>query len=565
MLVNDRLCEMIGYSREELTRKTFDDITHPDDLAADWEQAKAVLQGHLRTYSMEKRYFHKNGAVVWINLTVSLVRDEQGDPAYFISVIEDITERKKAEDRFRLVVEAAPNAMIMVGTEGCIALVNSQTEKLFGYRREELVGQGIEMLVPKRFRHDHSGHRGGFFAAPSARAMGTGRELFGVRKDGTEVPIEIGLNPIRVPEGQYVLASIIDISEAKQLRHDGERWVALLENSPNYIGLATPDGSRVLYVNQAGRELFGLPSPEHLRTMSVFDLSLAQDRSLMKLVRDTVENQGKWTGEAKFLHFCTREPIPVEMNSFMVREPGSGRLLAWAVVARDIRERKRAEERLHALTGQLMTALGEERRRIARELHDDITQKLAVLGIDLGLVRKDLESAALSERLGLLQEQILTLSEDVRQLAYQFHPSVLQHSGIVAAMDTHCQEVSRQGKIAVDFVVRDVPSALPQDISLTLYRIAQEALRNVVKHSSATSVSVVLACVKETDGNRKLRLSVMDNGRGFLTEDVPKGAGLGLLGIEERVRLVNGRCEITSVPMEGTRVEVEVPLVEAEV
>jgi len=562
MLVNDRLCEMVGYSREELTAKTFAEITHPDDLAADWSQARAVLKGDIATYSMEKRYFHKTGAVIWINLTVSLVRDEKGDPDYFISVIEDITARKKAEERFRVVVEAAPNAMIMLGTDGRIAFANAQTEGVFGYPRDELLGQYIEILVPERFREGHSDHRGDFFANPSARPMGAGRELFGVRKDGTEVPIEIGLNPITSSEGQFVLASIIDITEAKQLEQERTRLIALIENSPDYVGLATPDGSRVLYINQAGRDLFGLPELKQLRQMSVFDLALSLDHAPVHTVRDAVEKEGTWQGEANFYHYRTREPIPVDVSSLMVKEPGSGRPLAWAVVARDIRERKRTEERMHALTGQLSKVLDEERSRIARELHDDITQKLAVLGMGVGTIRQEAESEALNEKLGTLQDQILRLSEDVRQLAYQFHPSVLHHAGLVAAMEAHCEETSRTTAIPVSFAARDVPFPLPKVISVTLYRIGQEALRNVAKHSGATTASVVLTCIGGSDGHNKLRLSVIDNGRGFLLEEVRKGPGLGLLSIEERARLAHGTLLVCSEPGEGTRIEIEVPLEE---
>ncbi|GEM_PF-3909010 len=132
-------------------------------------------------------------------------------------IARDITERKRAEERLRLIVEAAPNGMIMVGREGKIAMMNSQTEKLFGYSREELIGQRIEVLVPERYRTRHPDHRAGFFADPKVRSMGAGRDLFGLRKDGSEIPIEIGLSPIETPEGRIALASIIDITERKKL------------------------------------------------------------------------------------------------------------------------------------------------------------------------------------------------------------------------------------------------------------------------------------------------------------------------------------------------------------
>lgn len=133
---------------------------------------------------------------------------------------------KPDEKTFRLVVEAAPNAMIMAGEDGRIALVNAQAEKLFGYPRLELLGRPLELLVPERFRGKHAEHRRGFFAAPQARPMGAGRDLFGLRKDGREVPIEIGLNPIETPEGAFVLASIIDITERKKSEQQQREFVA---------------------------------------------------------------------------------------------------------------------------------------------------------------------------------------------------------------------------------------------------------------------------------------------------------------------------------------------------
>ncbi|MGA8655053.1 MAG: PAS domain S-box protein [Chthoniobacterales bacterium] len=127
-----------------------------------------------------------------------------------------MTERKQAQERFRLVVEASPNGTVLVDAQGHIVLVNAGAEKLFGYGREELIGQGIELLVPERFRAEHPAHRAGFHAAPAARVMGAGRELFARRKDGTEFPVEIGISPIQSPEGMLVLSVIVDISARKK-------------------------------------------------------------------------------------------------------------------------------------------------------------------------------------------------------------------------------------------------------------------------------------------------------------------------------------------------------------
>ncbi len=138
------------------------------------------------------------------------------DGVMVLASIIDITERKKAELRFEAVVESAPNAIVLVNKSGYIALVNREAEKLFGYTRKELVGEKVEKLLPHRFIHNHPSYRGNFFIDPRARPMGAGRDLYALKKDGSEIPVEIGLNPIETLEGNMVLASIIDISERKQ-------------------------------------------------------------------------------------------------------------------------------------------------------------------------------------------------------------------------------------------------------------------------------------------------------------------------------------------------------------
>jgi PAS domain S-box-containing protein len=158
-----------------------------------------------------------------------------------LASIIDITERKRAEERFRRVVESAPNAIILVGGGGLITMVNSQTEKLFGYSREELVGGPIELLVPERFRAGHPMQRDSFFARPSVRSMGAGRDLYGRRKDGREFPVEIGLNPIHSDEGPLVLASVIDITERKRADADMRGMLDELQQMVSTLSVATSD------------------------------------------------------------------------------------------------------------------------------------------------------------------------------------------------------------------------------------------------------------------------------------------------------------------------------------
>jgi two-component system, LuxR family, sensor kinase FixL len=166
-------------------------------------------------FTMEYRLRRSDGEYRWV-LDIGTPRfAADGTFLGYIGSCIDITERKQAQERFRLVVEASPNGIVLVNAQGLIALVNACVEKLFGYGREELIGQGVELLVPERFRDEHPAHRADFHAAPVARAMGAGRELFARRKDGTEFPVEIGISPIQSPEGTLVLSVIVDISARK--------------------------------------------------------------------------------------------------------------------------------------------------------------------------------------------------------------------------------------------------------------------------------------------------------------------------------------------------------------
>jgi PAS domain S-box-containing protein len=208
---------LMGHRASEIVGEHFSCFYVHEDVAAGKPQHNldaATTQGKCDEQAWCMR---KDGARFWATTRITAIRDESGQLRGFSNVTRDLSERKRAEERFQFVVEAAPAAMIMVSGDGRIVLVNSQTERLFGYRRDELLGEQVEKLIPRRLREDHVALRGSFLVAPTTRAMGAGRELYAVTKQGAEVAVEIGLNPVRIPgEETFVLASVVDISERKR-------------------------------------------------------------------------------------------------------------------------------------------------------------------------------------------------------------------------------------------------------------------------------------------------------------------------------------------------------------
>jgi PAS domain S-box-containing protein len=346
------------------------------------------------------------------------------------------------------------------------------------------------------------------------------------------------------------------------LRESEERFRHIVDQAPVMMWTARPD-TTLDYLNNYCVEFSGLPI-EKLRNEGWLDAVHPDDL-------DTCMGVYVPAFEAR---------VPFSMEYRVRRADGAYRWLLASGVPKfepngsfagyigcdvDITERRNAEDvfresraalqvshqEIQQLAGSLITAHEDERRHLARELHDDLTQRLARLAIDAGRMESAREAP---EGVRALREDLVRLSEDVHALSYRLHPSVLDDLGLVEALRAECDRVARRGEMRVDVKASALPVALPAEASLCLFRVAQEALSNAARHAHASEVTVLLS-----SHNSGLRLAVSDNGGGFDSDGPRDHTSLGLASMRERVRLLQGELDIKSSSSHGTTVVAWVP------
>ena len=557
--VNDKLCEITGYSREELSGMTFQDITHPDDLGEDLDQLRRLLAGEIETYSMEKRYFSKDGSVVWINLIVSLVRGASGEPAYLIAVIEDVSRRRRAEGalrasetRFRTVIEQSPLSTQILSPEGRTLRVNRAFTELWGLTLEDLADYNMledPQLVERGIMpHIRKGFAGEAAAIP-AIAYDPEETLPG--RSGNEEPgrwVRGFVYPVKDESGDVREVVLVheDVTERKRadesLRESEERYRAVVEQAAEGLYLLDARTRRVIETNPSLQRMLGY-SAEELEGMELYDLIELPREEVDETLRRTLERGYRPVGERKYR--CKDGGlVDVEIGASVIRYGGGEVVCA---VVRDVTERKRAE-------GALREVREAERRRLARDLHDGALQDLTYALAEAQIVQALNDNPELN---GRITDEIEALRSTERRLRAAVYDLRLGGEGgrplveLLEALVNEGRRMSPGCEVRLDVESR-LPEAPPGEGGVEVLRVLREALTNARRHSGAGKVLVTVRAEGE-----EFVAEVSDDGRGF----VPGGpTGVGLNSMRERAVALGGSLKVDSEPGAGTRVRLRVPL-----
>jgi len=530
---------------------------------------------------------------------VSVVPMQGASPGAVVSHT-DITERKRAEDRFRLVVEASPNAMLLVDEGRRITLVNRKTEQLFGHDRDDLLGQTIECLLPERFRGQHPAQVQSFFGDPKARAMGAGRELYGRRKDLTEVPVEIGLTPLQLAGGTFTLASIIDITERKQaeaaLRASEAQYRQLFDSNPQPMWVFDVQTLAFLAVNAAAVLQYGYSRDEFLG-MTVADIRPSEDavrlRSYIANRQLGPRNAGRWTHRRKDGSLLSVDIVSDSLHY--------GQRPALLVMAMDVTEREQAEaaktrlnqelegyrdhlEELVAFrTAELATARqqADDANRaksafLANMSHEIRTPLNAIVGLNYLIRTGDItaEQSARLDKIDSAGQHLLAIINDVLDLSkieagrVQIEATDFHLSAVLDNVQSIVADAARAKGLQILVDSNAVPMWLRGDPT----RLRQALLNfasNAVKFTEQGQISLRAKLLSDEGGALLVRFAVEDTGIGITPDQLPRlfrafeqadasitrkfgGTGLGLAISQRLALLMGGECGVESTAGVGS-------------
>ncbi|KRC19237.1 PAS domain-containing sensor histidine kinase [Acidovorax sp. Root217] len=573
-----------GYTEAEARGRSLAQLIVPPDQVHDEESICAeALQSGVSVHESVRR--RKDGSLVHVNVSTRAVFGEGGQLAYFLSSKKDVTQLKVLRDaklveaRFRDLLESTPDAIVMVNATGRIVLVNSQAERVFGYPRAQLLGQAVEVLLPQRYRNAHLGHRSGFFVQPRTRTMGAGLELYGVRSDGSEFPVEISLSPLETEEGTMVMSAIRDITARKKA---DQKFRDLLESAPDAMVIVDRDGNIVL-VNSQAVKLFGW-AREELLGQPIELLVPTRHRGQHPRHRGGffTEPRTRSMGAGLDLYGLRKDgsEFPVEI-SLSPLETEEGLFVSSAI--RDVTERKRFEQALRDKNLELENAALVKDRFLASMSHELRTPLNAVIGFTgtllmrlpgplnaeqekqlrivqtgarhlLSLINDLLDVAKLRDGKHVLQWEMVDCCAVVEEVAATLGPDA-QRKGLafVVSMPEHA------------VLVRTDRRALAQ--------VAINLVGNAIKFTGQGQVLVQLDA--PDPASPRLSLRVQDTGPGIPLVDQSRlfepfsrvegaerhqeGSGLGLHLSRKLAQALGGDITLHSRPGEGSTFILDLP------
>ncbi len=592
--VNRKYCEMVGLTEDEMLATTFMRLTHPDDLAEDLGYLERLRSGELSTFTMEKRYVKKDGSIVWVILNVASLWQVGEMPSQHTAVVHDITARKQmetalreSEERLLLALDSASMGTWEWDSETDLLLWNDRQFKLFDIRPENFHGTGAEALS-----RIHSEDR----ARVAAAVRGVMKEGVMVREEfrvihadgsvrwlfGSGRPVQDERDRCR-----HVVGVCLDITERRRVQEETrilnetlegrvrERTAALAEANERWgwVVRATTDGvwdwdlvRDTAYFSPRWKEMHGFQERDSLESTNEWRMRIHPDdrqsvlASLEAYLRgekaDFWEEYRIQRKNGIYLWVLDRGVAIFNEQGLAVRMVGAETDITWRKESETLlRER---ETQLRELSARLLRAQEEERRRISRDLHDDVMQRMGVLTLDLyGLVSSaaspDGELQSQLKACGASAEQLTT---DLQRMARQLHPSILEFGGLEVAARELVDEFATRTGLSAELLTQNLPKDIPLDHATCLYRVLQEGLQNVQKHAAATIVLVRLLGTGKGVG-----LCIHDDGHGFEAVDgVSRRKGLGLTSMAERVGMLHGTFRIRTKPGDGTELHAWVPV-----
>ena len=538
------------------TQTAFENLVHPDDRAGVIQLNLWALRTGQPTQG-EWRVVWPNGSIHWIAGRWQVFMNESGEPSRMLGVNLDVTERKLGEEalreselRFRLATQAGRMYAYDWNVTTDVVVRSPEHVKILG------------LPEPLRFPQNqfvdkiHSDDRPKFLAAIDGLTPEnpTGEVTYrALASDGSLVWLKSNGRGFFDSEGKLLrvvgmVANVTDHKLAEQRLREYEKTVEGLEEM-----IAVVDREyRYLIAN---RKFLDMRNMSKEQVEGHFAYEVLNKGVFEGVVKEKLDEcfQGKVVRfEMKYTYPGLGER-DVLISYFPIESvTGIDRV---ACIVQDITERKLAEEALSSTTRKLIEAQEKERARIARDLHDDIAQRIALLCIGLDrLQHTPLDSVGCTS-IGELRAQTEEILADVQSLSHELHSSKLEHLGMAAAMRNLCKEFGEQQKMEIHFQSDDLPCTPPLQVSVTLFRVLQEALRNVAKHSGVNSVEVRLRGT-----TNEILLTIGDLGKGFDVATAMQGKGLGLTSMQERVRLINGTIAIESKPLRGTTIHACIPL-----